>query len=80
MNNICIDDLIREHAKHLLTKKLEILDLFCKTFILCHQPKNIEEVVFIFKNYKLVHDMTDPFVHTYKLEYKTKSDNTNYVV
>jgi hypothetical protein len=47
------DDPIHDAAKKLMHKKHEILDLFCKTFILSKEPKTIEEIKWIFENYVL---------------------------
>lgn len=51
------DDAIHDAAKELMTKKHEIIDLFCKTFILSKKPKSIEEIRWIFKNYVLQEKM-----------------------
>lgn len=48
-----IDDTIHDAANKLIRQKNEILDLFCKTFILSKEPNSIEEIKWIFENYVL---------------------------
>jgi hypothetical protein len=56
-----------EMAHELLVKRDEIIDLFCKTFILSKEPKSIEEIRWIFDNFKLECKMNSPLHHEYRL-------------
>ncbi len=55
------DDPIHVHdaAQKMMQQKHEILDLFCKTFILSKEPKSIKEIKWLLENYVLQERMTD---------------------
>ncbi len=48
-----MSDLISLAAEKLSLQKHEIIDLFCKTFVLCQQPKSLDDLRDLFEEYEL---------------------------
>jgi hypothetical protein len=73
-----MDERLHTIASEILTKKNEIIDLFCKTFIVSQEPKSIEELKWIFENFELETIIHSNFSQTFRLKFREKFDSENY--
>ena len=61
---------INEIASEILNKRHEIIDLFCKTFIISQEPKSIEEIKWLCENMEMEIKM-DGLNQTIRLKLKS---------
>jgi predicted transcriptional regulator len=48
-----VEETIGEVTKRLFDEREDVIDLFCKTFMVSHAPKTVEELRFLFDNCEL---------------------------
>lgn len=66
------DNSINELCYKILRQEHEIIDLFCKTFLLSQQPKSIEELKYLFSICSLEICIKDDLSRIYTIKLKDK--------
>lgn len=59
---------INEIAYNILKEQDQIVDLFCKTFIVSQEPKTMEALRWMFENLELECKICNDFTRTYRLK------------
>jgi hypothetical protein len=69
LSNITIPSII-EISRKLYEERENIIDLFCKTFIISQEPKSSEEIRMLIEITELECKMGDDFSQTFRLKLK----------